>query len=183
MVNVTKHLLHYPTNQEPNLILPEEYGPYRYVLGKKGHNPLVVICMNPSAATEDYSDMTINRIIRTSIKLKRDGWIVFNLYPERATNKFELNSFDNKVSKDNLEIIKKILVQKKINEVWGAWGNSYNIETLILAKKELLDMLGKINVKIFYFGTLTKENNPPHPLQRIKKIIYDEQNKKYLRFS
>ncbi|WP_423363022.1 hypothetical protein [Mycoplasma sp. P36-A1] len=51
---VTQRTVNYPNGSEPNFILPEEYQPYRFALGKLGKNPLVAICMNPSA-TSEYS--------------------------------------------------------------------------------------------------------------------------------
>ena len=63
----------YPLGEEPNLCIPEKYNAYhRFLLGRLGTNPLVAICMNPSAANEDYSDRTINRIINASKKLYED---------------------------------------------------------------------------------------------------------------
>lgn len=84
--NVTKLSPNYPLGEEPNYIIPSEYDDCRFALGRIGASPLVVICMNPSAAREESSDMTINKIIHASKVLGNDGWIVFNLYPERATN-------------------------------------------------------------------------------------------------
>ena len=180
MGKVTKHILKYPEGEFPNYIIPDEYGPFRYALGRIGKNPLVVICMNPSAAKEDISDATINRIIRVSKKLNKDGWIVFNLYPERATKAYDLSQYDKTVANNNLSIIQEFLVDNKISEVWGAWGNSGNILTLIEAKKSLLTMLKNNRIRVFYFGTLTKEGNPRHPLQRNETVVFDESNKNYL---
>ncbi|SEQ09139.1 hypothetical protein SAMN02910289_01254 [Lachnospiraceae bacterium RM5] len=180
MNKVTKHVLAYPEGNKPDYIIPNDYSKYRYALGKKGKNPLVVICMNPSAAKEDYSDMTINRIIKVSSMLNYDGWIVFNLYPERATNAKNLEKYNEKVSEDNKEIIRKFLVEHSISEVWGAWGNINGIETLKLAKRDVLNMLTDLNVRVYYFGTLGKEGNPRHPLQRSEKVIFDNNCKNYL---
>jgi len=69
-----------------------------YIIGKQGLNPLIAICMNPSAARDDKSDRTINRIINISTKLNYDGWIVFNTYPERATDAVNLGKYNEKLS-------------------------------------------------------------------------------------
>ncbi|WP_031588770.1 DUF1643 domain-containing protein [Kandleria vitulina] len=187
MNKITKHVLKYPKGEEPDFILPQKYGRYRYALGKKGTNPLVAICMNlvaicmnPSAAKEDSSDMTINRVISASEKLNHDGWIVFNLYPERATDAKNLEEFNEAISKENIDIIRRFLIEHKIKEVWGAWGNAKGIETLRLAKKDIFNMLSEISVRVFYFGTLSKEGNPRHPLQRNEKVVFADNCKKYL---
>ena len=180
MNKVTKHILEYPKGKEPNYILPNDYGRYRYALGKTGKNPLVVICMNRSAAREDFSDMTINRIINASEKLNHDGWIVFNLYPERATDAKKIEEYRENVCIDNINIIRNFLIEHGIKEVWGAWGNTNGITTLKLAREGILSMLNDINVRVYYFGTLSKEGNPRHPLQRNEKVLFDEKFKKYL---
>lgn len=177
---VTKVSLSYPEGEKPEYIIPEKYCEYRFSLGRKGTNPLVAICMNPSAARETSSDMTINRIIGVSRKLEMDGWMVFNIYPERATDASDMNSFDEKLSEKNIRIIREFLILNNIKEVWGAWGNDQGLIALKNGKKKLLEMLDEIGVKIFYFGTLSKENNPKHPLQRQEKWNIAEERKKYL---
>ena len=61
--------------------------------------------MNPSAANEEYSDRTINRIIGASQKLGYDGWIVANVYPERATNASDLDEFNLELAAENVRLI------------------------------------------------------------------------------
>lgn len=56
---VTKVSPPYPTGFEPNIIIPEKYTYFRYAIEKEGKNPLVAICMNPSAARETSSDKSI----------------------------------------------------------------------------------------------------------------------------
>ncbi len=175
---VTKQIVRYPEGQKPDYIVPKEYEPYRFALGKEGSCPLVAICMNPSAAREDLSDRTINRVIGVSQRLDKDGWIVFNTYPERATDAGDLNPYEEKLCKENLSVIKKYLQDHKITEVWGAWGDDKNNKTLIEGKKQLKIMLQSIGVKVFYFGTLTKKGNPRHPIQRQEK--WDFTCKEYL---
>ncbi len=173
---LTKRLLAYPNGQEPNIVYPSVYGKYRYALGKSGEKPLVAICMNPSVAREDFSDSTINRIIKLSQTLNMDGWMVFNLYPERATDATYLRIFDSTVSEENLHIIKSFLNQYDIVEVWGAWGDDKGIQALFEGKKQLLSMLKENNIKVYYFGTLTKAGNPRHPIQRTEKWNYNDKH-------
>ena len=71
---VTKNTFLYPKGYETDCIIPSEYCSFRFALGKQGQNPLVAICMNPSAARETLSDRTINRIINVSKQLCMDGW-------------------------------------------------------------------------------------------------------------
>lgn len=175
---VTNHILKYPNGQEPNLINPTEYSSNRFLLGKLGTHPLVAICMNPSAAKETTSDRTINRIIKISQILEMDGWVVLNTYPERATDAKNIKPFNESLSNKNLQIIKEFLESNGIKEVWGAWGNDKNINTLICGKNHLINMLKDMGIKIYYFGTLTKHGNPRHPLQRYEKWNFSQ--KEYL---
>ena len=107
---VTERIVEYPEGQEPNLIIPEEYKAYRYVIGKTGNNPLVAICMNPSAARDNTSDSTVNRIIKISKKLNNDGWIVVNTYPERATDAENMDVFNEYLMSMNVEEIENLIV-------------------------------------------------------------------------
>lgn len=177
---ITKCSPPYPLGYEPNYIVPQEYCGYRYAIGKKGKKPLVIICMNPSAASDESSDRTVNRIINISKKTDMDGWIVFNIYPERATDAKNIERFDEKLSTRNIEIIREYLVENKIPEVWAAWGDDKGISPLIEGKKQLIAMLESIGVRFYYYGTLTKACNPRHPLQRKEKWVFVSENKKYL---
>lgn len=165
---VTKIRPAYPENMEPNLCKPKKNEIYRYLLGRMGKKPLVAICMNPSAANIEYSDLTINRIIKVSEKLGYDGWIIANLYPERATRASKLGAYNNKQQKKNIKIIMKFLKRNGIKEVWGAWGN-LNYSVLTKSKKKLLPKLKKADIKIYTFAALTKKGEPVHPLNRVVK--------------
>ena len=179
MKKVTQKVYSYKKGFEPNYIIPSEYCPYRFALGKLGDDPLVAICMNPSAAKETAADSTINRIIILSQKLNKDGWIVFNLYPERATDAGLLDAYNHDLATENIKTIREFLSANSIKEVWGAWGNDYGIESLKKGKQLLKSMLLEQEVKVFYFGTLTKDGNPRHPLQRYEK--WDITKKQYLK--
>ena len=159
---VTKIIVKYPADQIPDVIIPEKYAPHRFLIGKEGKNPLVAICMNPSAAKDDTSDRTVNQVIRTSEKLNYDGWFVVNVYPERATDAAKLAKFDEKLAKENVNVIEKFLLSKNIKEVWGAWGDLKH-DPLQKGKMMVLDMLKKHKIKIFHFADPTKSGDPRHP--------------------
>lgn len=177
---VTRHSPPYPVGYEPDFIIPADYCDYRFAIGKRGTNPFVAICMNPSAAMDESSDNTINRIIRISKDLKMDGWIVFNTYPERATDARNIEGYNEALSKHNIQVIRDFLIEYNITEVWGAWGDDRNYLPLYKGKRELLTMLDSIGVKVFYYGTLTKALNPRHPIQRQEKENFTSGNKHYL---
>lgn len=70
---VTKCKFPYTKGQEPDFCNPSSFESYRYAIGKKGKNMLFTVCMNPSAASDEISDKTVNRIINASIQLGYDG--------------------------------------------------------------------------------------------------------------
>ncbi|MGC4604798.1 DUF1643 domain-containing protein [Enterococcus faecium] len=180
MVNkVTENVIQYPKNEEPNFIVPNEYKPHRFGLGRKGENPIVAICMNPSAASEMISDRTINRVIKIGQALGNDGWIVFNTYPERATDAANMDTYDENLSNQNLEVIKNFIIENSITEVYGAWGD-LKYQALKKGKDELISLFRELKVNMYYFGTLTKQGNPRHPIQRQEKWKISTENKRYL---
>ena len=180
---VTKKQLSYPQGEEPTLCTPKGYNnDYRFLLGREGENPLVVIGMNPSAANEKYSDRTVNRIILASNKLKYKGWIVANIYPERATNSRELSNFNPTRSRENIKAILDFLCKNNIKEVWGAWGN-LNHPSLKEGKRLLLSSFKKHGIEVYSFAKLTKRGEPVHPLNRRVKQNFSKRTKKYLEWN
>ncbi|WP_101772275.1 DUF1643 domain-containing protein [Peptostreptococcus faecalis] len=74
---------------------------------------------------------------------------------------------------------KYISKKNKIKEVWGAWGD-LNYESLKIGKSRLLKLLEELDIRVFYFGTLTKNGNPRHPIQRQEKGGILNSNKEYI---
>lgn len=65
---------------------PHTYQPYRYVLGRVGRHPLVCIGINPSTAQPGALDPTLKSVERLANANDFDSWIMFNVYPQRATD-------------------------------------------------------------------------------------------------
>lgn len=172
---VTSIIVHYPDGQAPNWANPSAYKPYRFGLGKVSQHPLVAIGMNPSAARDDTSDRTVNRVIAASQKMGYDGWVVFNTYPERATNAADMDAYDAALSQENLEVMADFLVKHDIQEVWGAWGD-LKYEALRQGRDAILALLADLNIKIFHFAEPTKAGNPRHPLY----LKVEPERKRYL---
>lgn len=177
---VTKIIVKYPKGLEPNVIIPSKYTSYRYLIGHDGPKPLICIGMNPSAAKEEYSDRTVNKVIKYANDNNYDGWYMLNIYPQRATNaKLHLDmEFNKQYHQDNMDNIIKIIKEKNVDEIWGAWGDiDEKRKWLNDVKNDIINLLKKNNIKIFYFNNLTKKyNNPPHPLY----LKLDNKYKKYL---
>jgi hypothetical protein len=177
---VTKVVVKYPEGLEPTFTVPTEYGPDRYLLGRAGKKPLVVIGMNPSAARDNTSDRTVSKIIRISQTLGYDGWTVMNTYPERATDAKDMDVVDQHKISRNIAEVEDYIVSNNISEIWGAWGD-LKYDALIAGRDALLAMLKQHHVNVFYFGTLTKAGNPRHPLYMSQAVIGNDKKQPYFK--
>ncbi|MRG60125.1 DUF1643 domain-containing protein [Agromyces sp. CFH 90414] len=157
----------YPPGLAPNLWSPDPavIG-HRFILGQINRSapnsrPLVLLGMNPSHANENTSDTTVNRAAEASVTLGHSGWVMLNLYPERATKPKNLRSFDQKISDQNCLAIGAFLKANGISEIFGAWGNPPN-STIRQARSAVLGTVMSLGIRIFYFGDLTTKREPRH---------------------
>lgn len=180
-------VIDYPTGQEPDLWEPSpEVEAHRFVLGRVAQAtvaapPLIAICMNPSTAFSTTSDKTVNRLIRASVDNGQPGWVMLNLYPERATNAADLSTYDSGLSAANCAVIERMLGQFGVTDVLVAWGG-LKYETLRLAKTDVLDTLGRLGVTPYTFDGLTVGHEPRHPMPRRKPLVMGG-TKRYLSWS
>lgn len=136
----------------------------RFVLGKKCSSPLLCIGVNPSTATPDKPDPTIRSVERISAYNGYNGWIMLNLYPQRATKPKDIDQTPDMSSiAHNLLEIRNVLSTYDVKEIWAAWGN------LIGIRPFLVDCLREIySIAVDYnwinIGGVTKAGNPRHPL-------------------
>ncbi len=135
----------------------------RFILGELGTSPLICIGVNPSTATPDKLDNTLRRVKGFSKSLGYDGWIMLNLYPQRATNPDDLHKEINMfLAMENKEIIEYHF--QAINfTIWAAWGK------LIEKRPYLKECLENIcrhfeQDRWITVGDLTKDGHPRHPL-------------------
>lgn len=138
---------------------------YRYVLGEKGDNPLVCIGVNPSTAEPEKLDPTLRNVKAWSKRLGYDGWIMVNLYPQRATNPNDLHDKkDLAIKCANQDAIEKHFDSRKSPmTVWAAWGTliekrAYLKECL----KYFAEYLGADNW--IAIGPPSVKGHPHHPL-------------------
>lgn len=164
-------MISYPPGCEPDLWDPDpEDKTRRFALGHVAeasvrNPPLISICMNPSFADQTQSDKTVNRLVRASKDNNHHGWMMLNIYPERATNASNLSPYDPKLSETNCAVIKHQLRKYGASEVLGAWGDLKHL-TLKQAKEDVLVTLDQLGVRLFTFDELTTKGNPRHPTPR-----------------
>lgn len=177
-------MIEYPSGYEPDLWRPDpEQKTHRFALGNVGATtmgdpPFVAVCMNPSYADRSRADKTVNRVIEASVANKHPGWVMLNLYPERATSAASLAPYDAHLSTANCEAIGLVLGQHGVTEVLGAWGDLKH-PTLRRAKQDVLDTLDRLGVRLFTFDGLTVRGDPLHPTPRGKALVM-RGDKRYL---
>jgi len=173
--------LNYPKVVDTNKITIDEKqingNRFRYSLTiplkNKGSQTLLVVMMNPSKATKEQSDSTINRVIRyvTKNRLGYSQISVVNLYPIYETFSRCLQNYEDE-EKENLDTI-KILLQKSDDILLG-WGrpskkSEIQLHTLRYHHKSLavIKLCQNLNKNIFIIGSLVNEELYPRHLGRI----------------
>ncbi len=141
----------------------------RYILGKDGKRPLICIGVNPSTAEPGELDSTLIRVNRFAYRLGCDGWIMLNLYPQRATSPDDLHEVaDEWIFKRNMFYATKLTNRtfykyERPFTIWAAWG------TLIEKRPYLIEGLDRM-ASIFSgenwitIGKRSKGGHPHHPL-------------------
>jgi len=139
---------------------------YRYILGKRGKNILFCMGINPSDAEPDNLDPTITVVENVMEKKGFDGWIMFNIYPQRATKPKDLDKeIDKDMHQKNIKEITNFLKTTSNPTIWAAWGTSIKKRPyLIKCLKEINENLDGLNVKWFSIGKKCKDGHPHHPL-------------------
>lgn len=141
----------------------------RYVLGQLGKKNLLIFGINPSSATPVKTDKTIQSVRRIAPAKGYDGWIMMNLHPQRSTDPSVLQP-DEILLDNNLKVVDFIKKTFSISDIWCAWGDA--IDDFPQVKDFLYKSLHEIyfsfdnSVHWFHYGTLTKAENPRHPLYK-----------------
>ena len=139
----------------------------RYVLGKPGKNNLLVIGVNPSTAKPGALDPTMRKVVKISDANGYDGFIMVNLYPQRATKPAGMKE-DSDLIEKNIAQIKAICEKYDIKNAWCAWGNVIDIfgKDSFLHKSwgKIKTLLEDNNITAWHYDKLTNAGNPRHPL-------------------
>lgn len=152
------------------LYVPCEYSEYRYILGTKGKNPLICIGINPSTAEPDNLDNTLKSVERIADFNGYDSFIMFNVYPQRATVPDDMDKELNlHMHNENMKAFEYILSSYKDGykpAVWAAWGTV--IEKRPYLKECVKDMVirgQRYGAKWYTVGARSKaKGHPHHPL-------------------
>lgn len=158
----------------------------RYFLGQPKNNNLLIFGINPSTATPNKLDSTMNHIL-TILADSKDfsdlGWIMMNIYPQVTPHPEDLK-LNKEIMHENFEQIEYILKNFKIENVWCAWGDSIdNLQKDFLkdSLKNIYEILAKYNLKFWCYGGTTQKNNPIHPLYTKRKPLDYEFEEFYIK--
>lgn len=146
------------------IYINDETNANRFVLGYEGKSTILCIGVNPSTATPEEPDRTIRSVERISEYNGYDGWMMVNLYPQRATNPEDIDIHPSqRLIERNLREIQAVISTYNISEIWAAWGNLIDRRPYLI---ECLKGIYSITSEHSWvcFGDSTKEGNPRHPL-------------------
>nr|WP_297916922.1 DUF1643 domain-containing protein [uncultured Allomuricauda sp.] len=138
----------------------------RFLLGEKGQNIIGCIGINPSTASPNTLDNTLKSVKRIARFNGFDGWIMFNVYPQRATNPSQLHHVpQEKLIGENLQIFQNAIEQFGIQNIWLAYGNLIEIRKYLPScLHQLLHSIGHLDINWKISGLPTQKGHPRHPL-------------------
>lgn len=145
----------------------------RFLLGEMGKRNLVCVGLNPSTAEpgDKNLDPTMRRVRSRALDLGYDGYLMANLYPQRATDPSDMHraeDLDRGAVEENYATIAELFALDSF-DVWAAWGAA--IEGRSYLKAQLLAICdifqnrsGDAGARWLHAGELTKGGHPRHPL-------------------
>ncbi len=151
----------------------------RYSLGQGGDNPLICFGINPSTAVPRNLDPTVASVARFALEKGYDGWLMFNLYPQRATNPDNMHkNFQKKIHDKNMAMIDEIISAYPAGcDIWCAWGTLIEKRPYLRrCLSDIYEILTESNCRYFTRGNISKAGHPHHPLYLKKTSTMDEFN-------
>lgn len=137
----------------------------RFVLGEKGKNPLICIGVNPSTAEPGNLDPTLRKVKKFAKLHGFDGWVMLNLYPQRATNPKNLHpEINGRWYRFNVVYARDILLENPKATIWAAWGTSIEERKYLLKCLEGIDVTASLGHRWITIGKRTNGGHPRHPL-------------------
>lgn len=162
------------------LYVPDTYSEYRYILGTRGHNPVIVVGINPSTAAPGQLDNTLKSVERIAVYNGFDSFIMFNVYAQRATDPDRMNAeMNKKLHTENMEAFKWVVKQRTPRPaIWAAWGTVIEKRPYLLECLQDMVAIGRgCDAKWYHAGPLSKRyNHPHHPLYLKSTTILQQYN-------
>ena len=158
---------HFQKGDAASTAIYSDCGRYRYLLARQWGEgaPLLYIMLNPSKATEEHNDPTIERCERRARRLGYPGFEVVNLFAWRETSPANLRRSARPVGARNDAQI--LAAAGRAGLVLCAWGVHGAHQGRAEDVRALLDRAG---YRLWHLG-LSKQGHPRHPLY----LPYDRQ--------
>jgi len=140
----------------------------RYVLGEKGARIVACIGINPSTARPNALDNTLRSVKRIANFNGCDGWVMYNVYPQRAKNPKHLHSeMDPGLHQKNIGILSQSIQDLGIDTIWLAYGDLIESrDYLPHCMLSLFEHLKPFDFKWKIIGEPTQKGHPKHPLYK-----------------
>ena len=175
-------------NYKPDIYFNNFDNSCRFALGISGQRPLYVIGLNPSTADKEKSDRTIAKVMGFAEQNGFDGFVMFNLYPQRTPDPEKLDKTLNPfLLLENLKHILEITSSSTSPlSFLAAWGNKVGEKDYQYLKICLMGLISVVRDKDIIWlkiGELTKKGHPRHPSRasyRLGLTSFDIDN--YLKF-
>ena len=137
----------------------------RYILGTIGAHPLACFGINPSTAEPNNLDPTVRRVQLVAKSTGHDSFIMFNIYPQRATDPKNLHMTANmELVNENETFLSKVVDGRRL-KIWAAWGNLIESRKYLpILKQRIINLPGLKHAEWVKRGPLTSRGHPRHPL-------------------
>lgn len=137
----------------------------RFVLGETGTKNLICIGINPSTATPESLDNTLRKVQKFAFNNGYDGWIMLNVYPQRATNPKDIHTeIQISIHQENLKQLQLLIHEHPNFDIWASWGTLINKRPFLkTCLKDVAEALG-LERNWLHLNELTKKGHPKHPL-------------------
>ena len=157
------------------LYVPPAYLPYRYLLGTRCQRPLIVIGLNPSTATPMALDRTLQSAERIAHHNGFDGFMMFNLYAQRATMPKDMEaSCNERLCTENLKAFAYLLENIPNPQIWAAWGAIITTRPYLSHHMHEIGQLAQAHQATWWkAGPLTRAGHPHHPLYLKKTTVLE----------
>lgn len=132
------------------------------------------IGINPSTAQPGALDPTVKSVERLAAANGFDSWIMFNVYPQRATDPNDMDQTpDRALCDENLRWLEAVLSQTQPT-MWAAWGTLIEKRAYLPGlMREMVALTREKNIPWVTIGKRSKKGHPHHPLYLRKDATLD----------
>ena len=161
---------------------------HRYALGETGERIIACLGINPSTASPEKLDRTMESVKRIANNNGYDGWLMFNVYSQRATKPEDLDqTLNNTYHQENLNQIRNVINEFNIQTLWLAFGDLIEFRSyLINCLYDIYLQLKPLELKYVIVQEPSIKGHPKHPLYKpasscFNKFDFDQYIHKVIR--